>query len=218
MMPRVVKRYSNRKLYDSATSRYVSLEDVAGFIRAGEEVQVIDNSSGDDLTSVTLAQIILEDERQKRSFVSLPLLRDLVRGSGDAIVDVTRQATDAIDEFRAKAEERVQELVSEGASRRDAFLDTIERSRASLDDLQKRIDDGVKESFDRFRDVTGIDSELERLEAAMKEIEARIRAMLSQSSPPQPEPASDPDSPGEVEPDSAPEPPRAEAGKKPSHG
>ncbi|MFP6664664.1 MAG: polyhydroxyalkanoate synthesis regulator DNA-binding domain-containing protein [Deltaproteobacteria bacterium] len=180
MMPRVVKRYTNRKLYDTATSRYVSLDDVAGFVRAGEEVQVIENVSGEDLTAVTLAQIILEDERQKRSFVSLPLLRDLVRGSGDAIADATRQATEVIDDFRAKAEERVSALVNEGASRRDAFLDTIERSRKSLDDLQTRIDEGVKESFDRFRDATGIGSELERLETAMKEIEERIRAMLSQ--------------------------------------
>ncbi|MEO2167732.1 MAG: hypothetical protein ABGY42_06350, partial [bacterium] len=128
-----------------------------------------------------LAQIILEDERQKRSFVSLPLLRDLVRGSGDAIADATRQATEVIDDFRAKAEEHVTALVSEGTSRRDAFLETIERSRASLDDLQARIDEGVKESFDRFRDATGIGSEIERLETAMKEIEARIRTMLSRN-------------------------------------
>lgn len=200
MMPRVVKRYTNRKLYDTAASRYVSLEDVAGFVRAGEEVQVIENVSGEDLTAVTLAQIILEDERQKRSFVSLPLLRDLVRGSGDAIADATRQATSVIDDFRAKAEEHVTALVSEGTSRRDAFLETIERSRASLDDLQTRIDEGVKESFDRFRDATGIGSELERLETAMKEIEARIRTMLSQNGE-----EAEPGSPGDAAAGSAPE-------------
>lgn len=179
MMPRVVKRYSNRKLYDKATSRYVSLEDVAGFVRAGEEIQVLDNSSGDDLTAVTLAQIILEDERSKKNFVSIPLLRDLVRGSGDAIADATRQATEALDEFRSKAEKRVNEFVTEGVSRRDAFVEAIEGSRKSLDDLQRRIDDGVKDSFERFRDVSGIGAELEKLEVGLKEIEARIRNMLS---------------------------------------
>ena len=85
-MPRVVKRYTNRKLYDTATSRYVSLDDVAVFVRSGEEVQVLDNVSGDDLTAVTLAQIILEDERRKKSFVSIPLLEDLVRAQVCGIV------------------------------------------------------------------------------------------------------------------------------------
>lgn len=179
MMPRVVKRYANRKLYDTESSRYVSLDDVAGFVRAGEDVQVLDNSSGDDLTAVTLAQIILEDERRKKSFVSLPLLRDLVRGSGDAIADATQRASDAIDEFRAKAEETVNDFVSDSVSRRDAFLNTIERSRRSLDELQQRIDDGVKESFDRFRDATGFGAEMERLEKAMKDIEDHVRSMLA---------------------------------------
>lgn len=179
MMPRVVKRYANRKLYDTQSSRYVSLDDVAGFVRGGEDVQVLDNSSGDDLTAVTLAQIILEDERRKKSFVSLPLLRDLVRGSGDAIADATQRASDVIDEFRAKAEETVSEFVTDSVSRRDAFLETIERSRQSLDELQQRIDDGVKESFDRLRDATGFGAEMERLEKAMKEIEDRVRSMLA---------------------------------------
>jgi polyhydroxyalkanoate synthesis repressor PhaR len=180
VMPRVVKRYTNRKLYDTATSRYVSLDDVAVFVRAGEEVQVLDNVSGDDLTSVTLAQIILEDERRKKSFVSIPLLEDLVRGGGDAIVDATRQATEVIDDFRSKAEQRVNDLVAEGVSRRDAFMGVIDSSRTRLDNLQKQIDDGVRDSIDRFRDATGIGAELEKLEAGLREVEGRIRSLLLQ--------------------------------------
>ena len=62
---RVIKRYSNRKLYDTNTSRYVALDDIAGMVRRGEEVAVTDNETGADLTAVTLAQIILEDERRR---------------------------------------------------------------------------------------------------------------------------------------------------------
>lgn len=180
VMPRIVKRYTNRKLYDTATSRYVSLDDVAVFVRSGEEVQVLDNVSGDDLTAVTLAQIILEDERRKKSFVSIPLLEDLVRGGGDALADATRQATEALDGFRSKAEERVNEFVAEGASRRDAFLSAIDSSRERLDNLQKQIDEGVRDSIDRFRDSTGIGAELEKLEAGMREVEGRIRSLILQ--------------------------------------
>ena len=71
-MPRVIKRYANRKLYDQQASRYVSLDDLLALIRAGEDVQVLDAANGDDLTSVTLAQVILERERGSRGAGGLP--------------------------------------------------------------------------------------------------------------------------------------------------
>ncbi|MGH7857699.1 MAG: polyhydroxyalkanoate synthesis regulator DNA-binding domain-containing protein, partial [Candidatus Binatia bacterium] len=54
-MSRVVKRYGNRKLYDTQESRYVTLEDISTFVKAGEELRVVDNDSGEDLTAVTFA-------------------------------------------------------------------------------------------------------------------------------------------------------------------
>ena len=65
-----IKRYSNRKLYDIARKRYVTLEEIAGRVRAGEEVRVVDHATRRDLTSVTLAQILLERERRGRSPLS----------------------------------------------------------------------------------------------------------------------------------------------------
>ena len=62
---RIVKRYQNRKLYDTSASRYVTLDDIATLIREGEDVQVIDNQNQEDLTSVTLTQIIFEQEKKK---------------------------------------------------------------------------------------------------------------------------------------------------------
>ena len=66
-MAYVIKRYSNRKLYDTQESRYVTLEEIEEMIRGGKEISVVDASSGEDLTSVTLAQIILENERNHRA-------------------------------------------------------------------------------------------------------------------------------------------------------
>ena len=70
---RVIKRYSNRKLYDTKDSRYVTLLQIAEMVRGGEEVQIIDNNTKEDLTEVTLAQIIYEEQKQKASSRSVPL-------------------------------------------------------------------------------------------------------------------------------------------------
>src|SRR5438067_3019531 len=76
--PKVIKRYTNRKLYDTVESRYVTLDEIAQMIKGGAEVKIIDNRSKEDLTSVTLAQIIFEEEK-KRSQMPLGVLREISR-------------------------------------------------------------------------------------------------------------------------------------------
>jgi polyhydroxyalkanoate synthesis repressor PhaR len=84
-MGRIIKRYGNRKLYDTRESRYITLDEIAGYVRDGEDVTVIENETGGDLTAVALAQIILEEERRKGGFLSVPFLRALVRDGEQAI-------------------------------------------------------------------------------------------------------------------------------------
>ena len=78
-MAYVIKRYSNRKLYDTQESRYVTLDEIAGMIRTGKEIQVVDAGSGEDLTSVTLTQIILESERNHRATLPSAFLHQLIK-------------------------------------------------------------------------------------------------------------------------------------------
>ena len=78
-MAYVIKRYSNRKLYDTQESRYVTLEEIEEMIRGGKEISVVDASTGEDLTSVTLAQIILENERNHRAALPSAFLHQLVK-------------------------------------------------------------------------------------------------------------------------------------------
>jgi polyhydroxyalkanoate synthesis repressor PhaR len=80
---RIIKRYTNRKLYDKQESRYVTLEEIARLVRRGEDLKVVDNETDEDLTAVTLAQIILEEEKRKTHLLSVPFLRKLIR-SGEA--------------------------------------------------------------------------------------------------------------------------------------
>ena len=78
-MAYVIKRYSNRKIYDTQESRYVTLEEIEEMIRGGREISVVDAASGEDLTSVTLTQIILENERTRRASLPAAFLHQLIK-------------------------------------------------------------------------------------------------------------------------------------------
>jgi polyhydroxyalkanoate synthesis repressor PhaR len=90
-MAYVIKRYSNRKLYDTQESRYVTLEEIEEMIRSGKEISVVDAASGDDLTSVTLTQIILENERNHRTALPSAFLHQLIK-HGEAWQDFVQRS------------------------------------------------------------------------------------------------------------------------------
>src|SRR6056297_399714 len=92
--PLLIKRYASRRLYNTETSDYVTLEDIAHFIRDGREVQIIDLKSGDDLTRQYLLQIIAEHESRGENVLPINVLNDLVRS-------YTSQATSVVPEFLA---------------------------------------------------------------------------------------------------------------------
>ncbi len=77
--PILIKRYANRKLYDQSRSRYVTLEELEELIRQGRQIRVVDAVSGDDLTAQTLAQIILENQRERRSALPASFLHQLIK-------------------------------------------------------------------------------------------------------------------------------------------
>ncbi len=82
----LIKKYSNRKLYDQSRSRYVTLDEIASLIREGHEVKVVDATSGEDLTGVTLAQVILENERTHKTAFPAAFLHQLIK-HGEAMQD-----------------------------------------------------------------------------------------------------------------------------------
>lgn len=84
--PRIIKKYGNRRLYDTTESRYVTLEELAASVRGGADVRVVDAQTGDDLTQPVLLQVIIEG-RGAAQFLSVPILTQLVRMSDDALGD-----------------------------------------------------------------------------------------------------------------------------------
>jgi len=100
--PLLIKRYASRRLYNTETSDYVTLEDIATFIRDGREVQIVDLKSGDDLTRQYLLQIIAEHESRGESVLPVDVLTDLVRS-------YTSQAASVVPQFLAASFEMLRE-------------------------------------------------------------------------------------------------------------
>lgn len=86
----IIKRYPNRKLYDTEAKQYITLDSIAELIRQGEDVQVVDNVTGEDLTAVTLTQIIFEQEKKRGSFLPRPVLASLIKTGGDRLYAIQR--------------------------------------------------------------------------------------------------------------------------------
>ncbi|HEY8145353.1 MAG TPA: polyhydroxyalkanoate synthesis regulator DNA-binding domain-containing protein [Kofleriaceae bacterium] len=105
---RIIKRYANRKLYDTQHSRYVTLDQIAEMIRGGDDVKIVDNKTKEDLTSVTLAQIIFEEEKRQKSFLPLQAMRNIIQSGGESISQLVNQAKGRVSQIlpRKKDEDR----------------------------------------------------------------------------------------------------------------
>ena len=113
----VIKRYPNRKLYDTEAKGYITLEQIAELIRGGQEIQVIDNVTGEDLTAVVLTQIILEQEKKQAGFVPSAILAGLVQSGGRTINSLRQSLTnphDLIQQIDTEIDQRIQYLINRG--------------------------------------------------------------------------------------------------------
>lgn len=136
--PLLIKRYASRRLYNTETSDYVTLEDIAGFVRAGREVQIVDLKSGDDLTRQYLLQIVAEHESKGESVLPVGVLTDLVRSYTNSVQSVVPQflaaSFEMLREGQAKMVENMAVIPNPMASvpgfdairkQQEAFLKTL---------------------------------------------------------------------------------------------
>jgi polyhydroxyalkanoate synthesis repressor PhaR len=112
--PLLIKRYASRRLYNTETSDYVTLEDIAGFIRAGREVQIVDLKSGDDLTRQYLLQIIAEHESRGENILPVNVLNDLVRSymvpGGGMMPEFLQSSFDMLRDSQAQMVEKMKSM------------------------------------------------------------------------------------------------------------
>ncbi|WP_420859144.1 polyhydroxyalkanoate synthesis repressor PhaR [Marivivens marinus] len=141
MKPLLIKRYASRRLYNTETSDYVTLEDIAAFIREGREVQIVDLKSGDDLTRQYLLQIIAEHESRGESVLPVDVLTDLVRS-------YTSQASSIVPQFLAASFDMLREGQSQmmenmGKANPMANLPGFEAMRAQQEAFFKAMTGGM---------------------------------------------------------------------------
>ncbi|KPA22212.1 PHB/PHA accumulation regulator DNA-binding domain protein [Shimia sp. SK013] len=113
--PLLIKRYASRRLYNTETSDYVTLDDIAGFIRTGREVQIIDLKSGDDLTRQYLLQIIAEHESRGENVLPVNVLNDLVRAYTTQATSMVPQFLQTSFEMLRESQEKVMETMGSGS-------------------------------------------------------------------------------------------------------
>ena len=110
-MARLIKRYENRKLYDTEASAYVSQADIADLVRQGETVEVVDLATEKDITAQILTQIILEEGKRGNATISTETLHDLVRRSGAALDSGIEQIKHSVDDLVQSSLGRVNKLI-----------------------------------------------------------------------------------------------------------
>jgi len=104
---RLIKRYGSRKLYDTEESRYVSLEELAGWIREGQEIRVVDNDSSEDVTAQTLTQVILDEGRRGTALPPTEILHDLIRQGGELVTSGVARLNKGVDRILKVGVERL---------------------------------------------------------------------------------------------------------------
>ncbi len=181
--PHIIKRYGNRKLYDVEKSRYITLDGIRSLVQAGEDVKVVDNKNGEDLTGVTFAQIIYETEKRNNGSETLPLLRRMIE-VGDETVQRSREAIESVVDA---AEKRVRELV--GGDSGNLLEDMLDLPQRRLDELQKRIDQQVRQSVERVTHNPVLVSELRRVESNLRQLEEKLSELTGTRQTPEKKPA-----------------------------
>jgi polyhydroxyalkanoate synthesis repressor PhaR len=138
----IIKKYGNRRLYDTSSSTYVNLEDLAKMIRNGKDVQVVDAGTGEDLTRVTLTQIIVEDAKEQPGGLPLELLKQLIVASDhvgkEFIMWYLRSAFDAYQKMQGALQSGIAGVVSPLDTLRN-FVRGPERSSDETEELRRRV-------------------------------------------------------------------------------
>jgi polyhydroxyalkanoate synthesis repressor PhaR len=202
---RIIKRYANRKLYDTQHSRYVTLEQISEMIRNGDDVKIVDNKTKEDLTSVTLAQIIFEEEKKQRSFLPLGAMRNIIQNGGEWFAEVQRKVQSILPGKRRDADaavdaadvETVDEpppdddngkpdkeegtaVVRRGREGIAALREWVAHSKIALDDWQKRVDGRIRSAVEGISPFSGLNKDVKALSERIAELEAKLEALAAQ--------------------------------------
>jgi polyhydroxyalkanoate synthesis repressor PhaR len=195
--PKIIKRYTNRKLYDTVESRYVTLEEIAEMIKGGAEVKIVDNRSKEDLTSVTLAQIIFEEEK-KKSRMPLGILREIIRTGGGQLTGFLQQQVGQVEKKMASIKEEA-EVLRDKLLRREAeeraaedpsapqapprpnpmeqAKELVSLSQRALEEWQKKVDERARQVVENLTSLPALAKDVAALEKKIEELEKKLEGL-----------------------------------------
>lgn len=176
---RIIKRYSNRKLYDTRGSSYVTLLQIAEMIRDGEDVQIIDNATKEDKTDVTLALIISEELRNKPRAIPIPTLKALIRHRGEKILTQLREGP--IGKLIPPTKEDGEPALGSSppppsGPREDEDMSQGKEGkglRATFEQWQSAIDERIRTVLPNFAAFSELQQEVKRLADRVEQLEKR---------------------------------------------
>ena len=207
--PKVIKRYTNRKLYDTVESRYVTLDEIAAMIKEGVEVRIVDNRTKEDLTSVTLAQIIFEEEKKKNQ-MPLAVLREIIRHPGESISGfIQKEVSPRVASIREEAESRLDKLLRRDEKRGDepapaaegaqepkpaedpaaqaagaasiSPAELLKASQRAFEDWQKKVDERVRHVVENLTgNLPAMGRDMQTLTQRLEELEKKLDELEKQ--------------------------------------
>lgn len=183
---RIIKRYANRKLYDTEHSRYVTLDQISEMIRNGDDVKIVDNKTKEDLTTVTLAQIIFEEEKKQRSFLPLGAMRNIIQSGGEWFAEAQRRVQSILPGKRKEDGSEVEESAPAEAAtdatdeamvkkRSLASLrEWVDHSKHRLEEWQKQVDTRIRTTIEGISPFHSVNKDVRNLADRIAELEAKL--------------------------------------------
>jgi len=142
---RIVKRYQNRKLYDTQNSCYVTLDEIGQMVKQGEDVKIVDNRSGEDLTTVTLTQIIFEEEKKKKSLLPLATLKNIIQSGGESIAEFFQKTIgNPVSTVKDQTEKVIDKIKDEFEDGGTFIKDVLHRAHKTVDELQRKVEEKIR--------------------------------------------------------------------------
>ena len=181
----LIKRYPNRKLYDTEAKQYITLEEIAELIRQGGQVRVVDHATGEDLTAVTLTQVILEQEKKRSGFLPQSVLAGLIQAGGERMSTLRRALASPLElahHVDEEIERRVQSLISRGELAAEEGLHLRDKllSQGYLPSVARR---PTEQDLERVLSKQGVPTH-DDLQQIMEQLDA-LAARLNQLTPDQ---------------------------------
>lgn len=179
---RIIKKYQNRKLYDTKDSCYITLDEIAKLIKKGEDVTVIDNKTKNDVTSIILTQILVDQEKSQKSILPLSMLKNIIREGRGSLFDFIQRYViagfNSEKDSKVEAERYLDKLVSRGEitkTESKSLLKELEGTKdQSFDELKKQIDQVITSTLKEISNLPSLESNINEIYSKLQNIETKL--------------------------------------------